>query len=144
MATPHHLAPQLGSDVVLCLCVQCRGSLHAHILLWVEPEDAERVASEITATRCRYKRDEEDQAWVDDVPRTPRSDGTGGHTDVLTEMNPAERLLRLVDRKQLHKCRKCANGCRRDPTRADGGPCRYGFPFEPNHTGTVFDTDSNR
>jgi len=30
--------------------VQARGSLHAHIMLWVDPKDIDRVADEITAT----------------------------------------------------------------------------------------------
>ncbi|WIA28669.1 hypothetical protein OEZ86_011205 [Tetradesmus obliquus] len=34
---------------------QHRGSLHAHILLWVDPADLPRVSQEITATKCRYK-----------------------------------------------------------------------------------------
>jgi hypothetical protein len=106
------------------------------------------VAAETTATRCKYKRDDsqQDGKWVDDVPCTLSSKGDGTFTDVLSEMNTAERPLMQVDRKQLHKCRRGPNGFRRDESRTDGGPCRYGFPFNPHghDDGTSFDIDSNR
>lgn len=106
--------------------LQHRGSLHAHILLWVHPEDMPRVKQEITATRCKYK---EVQA----------ADGAITHTPDLPDDPVADRLYMLVERKQMHKCRDTKGGCKHE--RHD---CRYGFPFAPNLQGTVFDERSKR
>ena len=117
---------------MLCmLCAQHRGSLHAHILLWVEEADAERVKSEITATRCKYKLAESlaECPYVPDLPeRGP--DGAG---------SVAERLFLLVCDKQVHVCRRDANGCMHGRT-----DCRYGFPFDTNTAGTSFCSKTKR
>ena len=96
-----------------------------HILLWVDPDDVPRVEQEITATRCRYKK--EGDAYVPDLPAA----GPDGPAT-------AERIYRLTE-KQLHVCRTGPNGCRQN-----GAACRYGFPFDTNHKGTFLDTATNR
>jgi hypothetical protein len=112
--------------------MQHRGSLHAHILLWVDDADLARVTAEITATRCKYKNVGTPDApnYVPDLPQAAEEQGS---------MSAALHLLLLVDRKQIHRCRDSVHGCRHN--RHD---CRYGFPFSPNHAGTTFDDATNR
>jgi hypothetical protein len=103
---------------------QHRGSLHAHILLWVDPADAAKVAQEITATRCNYAPDNDTPGpagcpWHDDVHLSGTND--------LQQMTTEERLHRLVQRKQIHTCRAGPLGCCRGDR-----PCRYGFLFPSN------------
>jgi len=101
---------------------QDRGSVHAHILLWIAPEDVDRVANEIAAY----------------VP--------GGHN--LTEEEELAlpehvlRLRRLVLRKQIHTCRKEGpSACVRSGK--CGAYCKRGFPFKPNREGTVLSSEGN-
>jgi hypothetical protein len=115
---------------------QHRGSLHAHILLWVDPADAAKVAQEITATRCNYAPDHDAPGpagcpWRDDVHLSGTND--------LQQMTTEERLHRLVQRKQIHTCRAGPLGCCRGDR-----PCRYGFPFPPNLDGTYLEAKSGR
>jgi hypothetical protein len=105
--------------------MQHRGSLHAHILLWVDPADLPRVSQEITATKCRYQ-------------SVPGADGSAVHKPHLDPAdNTANKLFELVDAKQMHTCRSSKGGCCYE--RHD---CQYGFPFKANHAGTVFGEDS--
>lgn len=62
---------------------QGRGSLHAHIILWVHPEDVDHVASEITAT-MPAEFDSNDSDWIPP-------------TDVYER-----KLFDIVKRKQMH------------------------------------------
>eukprot|EP00882_Tetradesmus_deserticola_P001750 GHRQ01001880.1.p1 GENE.GHRQ01001880.1~~GHRQ01001880.1.p1 ORF type:complete len:1314 (+),score=134.67 GHRQ01001880.1:549-3944(+) len=86
--------------------VQARGSLHAHIMLWVHPDDIEGVANEIRADiPAKY-----DATTQDFVPPAADADNI---------------LFRYVTRKQMHECRP--EGC------CTNGPCKYHFP-QPVHT----------
>lgn len=106
---------------------QFRGSLHAHILLWVDDSDAERVKQEITATRCRYK--------TNTMPG-----GNVVYTDDVPAANCTARELRdYVDAKQMHKCRDRVGGCRYQRV-----TCQHGFPFAPNRDGTVYNEATKR
>jgi hypothetical protein len=63
---------------------QHRGSLHAHILLWVDPNEMPQVSQEITATKCRYK-------------AAPTADGTVAHKPDLSPADTvANDLFNLV------------------------------------------------
>ena len=55
-------------------------------------------------------------------------------------MGDAERLYRLVKRKNIHTCRSGDHGCKRD----NHPQCRYGFPAAPNHKGTHLDPATQR
>jgi hypothetical protein len=83
---------------------------HARQVLWLNEADTARAASEISATvPAEWDADADD--WV--VPSDPEQ----------------ARLLRLVLRKQMHRCSDvdAAGGCReRHPQ------CRYGFPYDPH------------
>lgn len=116
--------------------MQHRGSLHAHLLLWVSGEDAERVKSEITATLCKFKADEAAEG-LKYVPDVQLSGATA-----LKDMSTAERLYTLVREKQTHRCRDGVHGCSHGKQANER--CRYGFPFPPNKEGTVFDQATQR
>jgi hypothetical protein len=91
--------------------VQGRGSLHAHIVLWLHPDDVQPVSSEITAC-VPAEWDPSTRQFL--PPGDPKT----------------KQLLDLVLRKQIHKCTKegcCANKQRR---------CQYGFPFPPHMSRT--------
>jgi len=141
VALPPTPISRISPSAVPPALLQHRGSLHVHILLWQDEEHAARTAADITATRCKYKPDPDfPDKWVPDVPRTYVDTEKGPKpTNVLADMNIAERAFRLVERKQIHTCRETANGCCRDKK-----PCRYGFPFQPNLEGVRFDVTSNR
>lgn len=82
---------------------QGRGSLHAHIILWVHPEDLPDISKEIIAyIPCTWS--EAENRWY---PLPSPKD---------------TRLLDLVLKKQIHTCRE--GGCCKE------GKCQYGFPFE--------------
>ena len=113
---------------------QHRGSLHAHILLWVDKEDAKRVEREITATRCKYKLATalDGCPYVPDIPEWS-ADG---------QPSVAEQLYLLVSNKQVHNCRTGPFGCKSKGGDAQAAAeadakCRYGFPYQPN-TGEIF------
>lgn len=92
---------------------QDRGSLHAHIILWVHPDDKARVASEIVAcVPAVYRGDSSD-------PTCPTS---AEYWEVPTEPNAAALFTHVLT-KQMHVCRP--NGC------CAAGPCKYGFPTRP-------------
>lgn len=81
--------------------VQFRGSLHAHIVLFLHPDDVAHVASEIT---CK-------------VPAEWRPDATAaqGGSWVRPSDPLAARLFDIVLRKQQHSCTPLeAHGCRKD------------------------------
>ena len=95
------------NEYVVCYEIQFRGSLHAHIMLWIEYADLERVANEITTSVSAV------------------FDSTSGNfiepTD--TEQNT---LFKTVMRKQLPTC---TSQCHH---RKSHGTCKYGFPFPPH------------
>lgn len=96
--------------------VQSRGSVHAHIVLWVDKADVPRVTNEIVA--C--------------IP---------GRVDELGQLARPEdpmraRLYDLVCRKQLHVCRSGA--CVQD------GRCKSGYPFDSHFQGSTLDSVTNR
>jgi hypothetical protein len=105
---------------------QHRGSLHAHILLWVHHDDIDSVAMEITAALPGpYLPSLENETEFVRFAVAP-----GGIED---------QICSLVKRKQMHKCDHTINGCR-----ARGKPCKYMFPFAPNLNGTVFEPKHGR
>ena len=123
-----HVFRSDGSGILGCVghyviryAVQDCGSLHAHIVIWLEPSNVNNVASEISACIPAAF----DEATQEFTPPT----------------NPEQlALFQLVSRKQIHVCRPgmCLG---------DTHQCRYGFPHavQPNHaplfearpTGTV-------
>jgi hypothetical protein len=88
--------------------MQSRGSSHAHIILWVDSADVERVSDEI----CAF------------VPGVfdPESQTFQRFEDPLLDL-----LQTDVRKKQIHRCLD-------DICRVDGKPCKYGFPW-PVHSG---------
>jgi hypothetical protein len=88
--------------------VQSRGSLHAHILLWLDDEDVDRVTNEISAA----------------VP------GNYDHqasqfTPPPAQAGPEEApLYNYVIGKQLHTC--SVTWC------CKNGPCKSGFSYPPH------------
>lgn len=87
---------------------QGRGSLHAHIILWVQASDIDRVSNEITAA-IPADYDETTQDFV------------------LPPDSISKSLLNLVVSKMQHRCRK--KGCMKGKD-----VCKYGFSMNP-HTG---------
>jgi hypothetical protein len=85
---------------------QGRGSLHAHIILWLDPSDIERVTNEICAV----------------IP-AEFNEATG---EFIPPSDPESfALFHLVHRKNQHSCRK--DGCLKDRD-----TCKYGYPFKPH------------
>ena len=108
-------------DLVRYEC-QGRGSLHAHILLWVHPDDIDRVSKEITAS----------------IP-VSRTVGAGCTANPFLDTchdATQERLRQIVLRKQVHKCRHGPGGCMHQRA-----TCQHGFPFVPNPVGTRMDPE---
>jgi len=105
--------------------VQGRGSVHAHILLWVHPEDRVRVGSDI----CAH------------VPaeRTPGNDG------YIVPHDPQQNtLFHIVMRKQIHTCdhNRCLRQHPHDPNKHF---CKMGFPFAVQTCNTpTLDAATNR
>ena len=92
---------------------QGRGSVHAHVLLWVHTSDIDRVANEIVAY----------------VPG-----GMDATAETLASLTPQEIELRdLVLNKQIHECIK--NGTKM-PCCAKSKMCSSGYPFKINRIGT--------
>ena len=118
--------------------VQGRGSLHAHILLWLDPVDALHLKHEIVAYLPATLDDAE--LWEDD--------GSGGRRRLSKEQieelraqrfTPEEIHLRdLVKRKQMHSCDERCRGS--DSSRM----CKDMHPFAANVQGTVFNNGTNR
>ena len=104
---------------------QRRGSLHAHILLWVAEDDVNRVADEIMAyIPAAY--DSTSRTWIE--------------PNVATQPNE-HALFKIVMRKQLHSCTAWtgkAAGCR-----DKHGRCKVCFPFAPC-SGTTYNAASQR
>ena len=71
--------------------VQARGSIHAHIILWLHPDDVERVSSEIVAV-------------VPAELAVESSDPCSSETFVEPLGAEQKLLFRLVRRKQMHRC----------------------------------------
>ena len=104
---------------------QRRGSLHAHIILWVEEEDANRVSDEIVAAIPGVW-DEDTQQY-----KSPAHYEEHNNEEVV-------RYYKLVTQKMQHKCLK--DGClKKDPDR-----CQYGYPFKPNAGKTQFDDNKEQ
>ena len=104
---------------------QRRGSLHAHIILWVEEADAERVGNEIVAAIPGVW-DEEAQEY-----KSPKHFEEHNNEEVV-------RYYNLVMEKMQHTC--LSTGClKKDPDR-----CQYGYPFQPNVDTTKFDDNKDQ
>lgn len=84
---------------------QGQGSLHAHIILWVDPKDVDRITNEISAT----------------IPA--EFDDATGEFKVPLDPNLCT-LFCLVTRKNQHVYKN--DGCLKDRDY-----CKYGFPFKP-------------
>ena len=100
--------------------IQFRGSLYAHIMLWIEHTDLERVASETTAS----------------APTVFNSTSGNFIEPSDTEQNT---LFKTMISKQLHACTsRCHN-------RKSHGTCKYEFLFPP-HTKeqTTYNVDTRR
>ncbi|KAG1678200.1 hypothetical protein FOA52_016137 [Chlamydomonas sp. UWO 241] len=99
--------------------VQARGSLHIHMVLWLDEVDTAEVAKEIVAT-MPADWDAAAEAWVEPPPTDERR----------------HLLFKLVERKQMRNCSEVekVGGCR------ERDKCRYGFPYAP-HTNQVPLTD---
>ena len=99
--------------------VQHRGSLHAHIVIWIEAVDVPQAASEISACIPAVF-DEASQEFI--APSDPQR----------------LALFNLVTKKQMHTC--IENMCLGDNHR-----CKYGFPHavQPSHA-PVFQPTNNR
>ena len=92
---------------------QMRGSPHAHIVLWLDPADVERVSKLIVAI----------------IP--------GGDDEaIISALTEPEKTLRdIVLRKQIHSCGSSPNW---KPCRHGRKDCKHGFPFKVNRSGTRF------
>jgi hypothetical protein len=108
----HVLAPKNASGImgnVTDYCIryesQMRGSLHAHILIWVHPDDEPRVSKEITGCMPGV--------WREDLQKFVPLSADPMHT----------HLLYLAEKLQSHSCSK--DSCRKD---CHGHKCYYGFP----------------
>ncbi|KAG2485199.1 hypothetical protein HYH03_016088 [Edaphochlamys debaryana] len=101
--------------------VQNWQSLHAHILLWVHPDDVERITSEIIA--C--------------VPADYRGDASVKTCPTYEEMwvepedESQKALFQHVMRKQMHHCSPA-----KQPGCCKSGICQYGFPWKPYNLAT--------
>eukprot|EP00798_Chlamydomonas_sp_ICE-L_P003121 gene3121-biopygen20880 len=102
--------------------VHNRGSLHAHIILWVDPKDIERIASEICGM----------------VPA--EVDPSNSSSFIEPECPEQARLLHMILRKNMHTCGQVGDsGCR------EKGKCKYGFPLPQQHNRTpVYDVPTKR
>lgn len=98
--------------------VQARGSLHVHILLWLNPEDVDRVTNEICCS----------------IPGTwdPTSDKV-----TPPSAHPESLLYKYVVGKELHNCSE--KFCRKD-----GKSCTLGFPYKPHFGKAELDQASGR
>ena len=96
---------------------QHRGSLHAHILQWVDAADTDRVAHDIMAyVPAEY--DEQQCSWT--VP------------DPITQLHE-HALYNIVMRKQMHSCTEWSGKAK--GWRDEKGRCKMhfnAFPFQAN------------
>ena len=112
--------------------VQGRGSLHAHILLWLEEEDVERVAAEIVAVVPADMKPEFEGM-------TAKQAGVSFKDLFQRPSDPLHQtLFDTVLRKQGHIC--VADGCM-----YNARSCRYGFPHDvQTQVDSHFDTEAGR
>lgn len=113
---------------------QQRGSLHAHILLWVHPDDVERVANEIVAfipAKQAPPHNANPSCTATTGQLCPDAKQCLEYTWYIPDDPREVILLKYVLRKQIHACR--AEGCRKQ------GTCKYCFPqpLQP-HKRTVY------
>ena len=104
-------APHLVGRVVHYVIryeVQDRGSLHAHIILWVQTEDIVRVSDEI----CGMVPAE----FIPDDPDDPKSGGTFQDSPDPSKLT----LHKLVLRKNMHTCTPVGLG-----NKGSVLPCRF-------------------
>lgn len=108
--------------------VQNRGSLHAHIVLWLHKDDVDRVSDSIL--QC--------------VPALfVAADGTSNSKSTFQVPADAnlQTLLAIVLRKQMHSCKDVgAPGCR------EKGRCSSGFPYDKPqlHRGALYNASTQR
>ena len=101
--------------------VQERGSVHAHLLLWLHNDDVDRICRDIIACVPAEYAGESSPSCSFEAP-----DNWHQPAD-----EHERKLFHHVLRKQLHKCKDTGHkGCRAD------GHCRYGFPWPPHHEAT--------
>jgi hypothetical protein len=98
---------------------QYRGSLHAHIILWVNKEDVQGVSDDIVAG----------------VPLV-RVGGDLVPPPAGEEYSVHREYYRLVMKEQQHVCYE--TGCLKH------GPCKYNYPFQPHIGPTTFNQDLNQ
>ena len=84
--------------------VQGRGSLHTHVLLWIDGNDVESVAAQISAA-MPAEWDASKQEWIE------------------PEDSNQKKLFHLVKDKMMHTCRRTS--CRQ---KHEDGICQLGFP----------------
>lgn len=98
--------------------MQGRQALHAHILLWSNPEDVKKHEQEIT--RDILMELDAHGNWVAPDPK----------------INPVKhKLHNIVARKNMHRCKPKLCGKKR--------PCKLGFPYGIRAGGTVYDESRN-
>ena len=90
---------------------QNRGSVHAHCLIWIHPDDQQSAANSIVANIPGN--------WN---PNTEQYDPPDCDTDKV--------FYEQVMQKQQHRCR--TQGCRK----TDDGNCKYGFPCHLHDSST--------
>eukprot|EP00878_Enallax_costatus_P004226 GHUV01004456.1.p1 GENE.GHUV01004456.1~~GHUV01004456.1.p1 ORF type:complete len:430 (+),score=72.93 GHUV01004456.1:559-1848(+) len=105
---------------------QTRASLHRHMLNWLHPDDIERVCNEISASLpCCYE-------------KVTMADGSVVHEPVrpanMDDGSIVSQLIKIVERKQMHRCDNAEHGCVQD-----NGECREGYPYVANRCGTAYD-----
>ena len=100
--------------------LQSRGSVHAHIILWMKQVDVERITNEIT------------------VAVLATFDTTIG--EFLEPIDSHQnKLFKIVMRKQLHTCNS------RCQQRTNGNHYKYGFPFKPHiEEKTTYNSETKR
>jgi hypothetical protein len=127
------------SDYVIRYEVQDRGSVHAHVVLWIQEEDREAAYNNIVAsipaewddnavmskdTQCEQKSDIE-----------PPATSQNSRGDWVLPSNPlALRLFQITRRKQMHNCRELGKdgSCRKDKLLYQKTKvCKNNFPQQP-------------
>jgi hypothetical protein len=112
---PKNMSGIMGKVTYYCIRYesQMHGSLHAHILLWVHPDDEPTVTKQINA--CMHG------VWQESLSKFVYLSSDPLHT----------QLLYLVDELQRHTYSK--DSCRKQ---SQGHRCFYGFPY-PEQADTV-------
>lgn len=105
---------------------QTRASLHCHMLLWLHPDDVERVCDEVTASLpCCYEKMVMADGKEVFEPKLPED---------INDGSIVSNLIKIVERKQMHRCDDSEYGCIQD-----NGLCAEGYPYAANRQGTVYD-----